>query len=179
MGLGFMEVLKFEAFPERTLTVLLYKDVTNSAELVQLLQAAKLDPELALLNATLVPGTFPLVAAAHKGLLAAARGGLKTRTLHSELVYNYAASKHITESLRRCGIDDKTAYILAARFDCSPAEVADIDRLVKGTRLAVSELPGRVDLDGIKKHYKIGLAELEMSSLEDAIACRIAARDSL
>ncbi|KAJ1275661.1 hypothetical protein BS78_05G152700 [Paspalum vaginatum] len=39
---------------------------------------------------SLVPDVFPVLAAAHKVLLSKARDSLTTRTLHSELVYNYS-----------------------------------------------------------------------------------------
>jgi EKC/KEOPS complex subunit CGI121/TPRKB len=42
-----------------------------------------------------VPDVFPVLAAAHKALLSNSRGSLTTRTLHSELVYNYSGSKHV------------------------------------------------------------------------------------
>lgn len=42
-----------------------------------------------------IPDVFPLLAAAHKTLVAKSRESLTTRTLHSELVYNYSASKHV------------------------------------------------------------------------------------
>ena len=43
-----------------------------------------------------VPATFPVLAAAHKALLAQSRNSLATRTLHSELIYNYSGSKHVS-----------------------------------------------------------------------------------
>ncbi|KAJ6936763.1 EKC/KEOPS complex subunit Tprkb [Populus alba x Populus x berolinensis] len=106
-----------------TLSLSLFIDVTNSKELLDSMQAGKLEPEVAFLNASLIPDVFPLLAAAHKTLIAKSRDSLTTRTLHSELVYNYSGSKHITESLKRCGISDSTTYILAARFNASPDEV--------------------------------------------------------
>lgn len=42
-----------------------------------------------------IPDIFPVLAAAHKTLLSNSRGSLTTRTLHSELVYNYSGSKHV------------------------------------------------------------------------------------
>lgn len=103
-----------------------------------------------------IPDVFPVLAAAHKTLVSKSRGSLTTRTLHSELVYNYSGSKHvilsdflhladcclflcgfvrvifefnlmqITESLRRCGISDSSSYVLAACFNTSPDEVGSI-----------------------------------------------------
>lgn len=42
-----------------------------------------------------IPDVFPLLAAAHKTLVSKSRESLTTRTLHSELVYNYSGSKHV------------------------------------------------------------------------------------
>lgn len=95
-----------------------------------------------------IPDVFPVLAAANKTLVAKSRDSLTTRTLHSELLYNYSGSKHvrkifviviclslllelyicycfhqISESLKRCGISDTTSYILAARFGASADEV--------------------------------------------------------
>ncbi|KAK8472635.1 hypothetical protein PHAVU_002G266500 [Phaseolus vulgaris] len=108
-----------------------------------------------------------------------ARDSLTTRTPHSELVYNYSGSKHITESLKRCGISDSTIYILAARFAASPDEIQAIENLVNGKEIDLEELEGRANQSQIQKHYKISAPELGVSSLADAIVCRIAARDAL
>lgn len=46
-----------------------------------------------------IPDVFPVLAAAHKALVAKSRESLTTRTLHSELVYNYSGSKHVRKNL--------------------------------------------------------------------------------
>ncbi|ONI23154.1 hypothetical protein PRUPE_2G172700 [Prunus persica] len=43
--------------------------------------------------------------------------------LHYELVYNYSGSKHITESLKRCGISESSTYVLATYFNSSSDEI--------------------------------------------------------
>ncbi|XP_039132406.1 EKC/KEOPS complex subunit TPRKB [Dioscorea cayenensis subsp. rotundata] len=162
-----------------TLSLALFTDVSNSKELLNLIQEGKLEPEVALLNASLIPDVFPILAAAHKAVLDKSRESLKTRSLHSELVYNYSGSKHITESLKRCGISDNTTYILAARFSAAHGEMKNVEKLIKGTEIDLEELEARADHSQIKKHYKISIQELEISSVPDAITCRIAARDAL
>ncbi|KAI3441382.1 uncharacterized protein J3R85_002668 [Psidium guajava] len=162
-----------------TLSVALFTDVTNSKELLDSMQAGTLEPEVALLNALLIPDIFPVLAAAHKTLLLNSRGSLTTRTLHSELVFNYSGSKHITESLKRCGISDSSTYVLAARFNASPDEMKAISALIGGKEIELEELEGKANLAQIQKHYKISGPELGISSLADAITCRIAARDAL
>ncbi|ERN09775.1 hypothetical protein AMTRI_Chr08g159570 [Amborella trichopoda] len=162
-----------------TLTLALFTQATNSKELLESMQAGTLEPEVAFLNASLIPDVFPVLAAAHKTILAKSRDMLTTRTLHSELVYNYSGSKHITESLKRCGISEDSSYILAARFDASPDELTAIEKLIHGKKIDLDELEGRANKAQIQKHYKISGQELGISSLADAIACRIAARDAL
>ncbi|CAH9079768.1 unnamed protein product [Cuscuta epithymum] len=162
-----------------TLSIALFSDVSNSRELLESMQAGTLEPEVALLNASLIPDVFPLLAAAHKTLVSKSRESLTTRTLHSELVYNYSGSKHISESLKRCGISDNSSYVLAARFGASTDEIAAIQNLIKGTKVELKELEQRANHTQIQKHYKISKLELEISSLSDAITCRIAARDAL
>ncbi|XP_031117755.1 EKC/KEOPS complex subunit TPRKB-like [Ipomoea triloba] len=162
-----------------TISLALFTDVSNSKELLDSMQAGKLEPEVALLNASLIPDVFPVLAAAHKTLLAKSRESLTTRTLHSELVYNYSGSKHISESLKRCGISDDTTYVLVARFGASTDEIAAIEKLIKGTQIDLKELKQKASHAQIQKHYKISNLELEISSLSDAITCRIAVRDAL
>ncbi|XP_078170376.1 EKC/KEOPS complex subunit tprkb-like protein [Carex rostrata] len=169
----------FQVAGDSTLSVALYADVTNSKELVELMQSGKMEPEVALLNASLVLDIFPVLAAAHKALVSKSRESLTTRTLHSELVYNYAASKHIRESLKRCGISDQTSYILAARFNATDDEMALVANLINGKEIDLEELEPRSNRDQILKHYKVPPQELAISSISDAITCRIAAIDAL
>ncbi|OMO74076.1 hypothetical protein CCACVL1_16955 [Corchorus capsularis] len=162
-----------------TLSLALFVDVTNSKELLDSMQAGTLDPEVAFLNASLIPDVFPVLAAAHKTLISKSRESLTTRTLHSELVYNYSGSKHITESLKRCGISETSSYVLAARFNASPDEMKAVEKLINGKEMDLEELERRADQAQIQKHYKISSPELGVSTLADAIVCRIAARDAL
>ncbi|KAG8046115.1 hypothetical protein GUJ93_ZPchr0008g11375 [Zizania palustris] len=135
----------------RSVSLALFSDVSNSRELLELMQSGKLEPEVAFLNASLVPDVFPVLAAAHKALLSQGRESLTTRTLHSELVYNYSGSKHITESLKRCGIYDDTTYILAARFDASDEEIKAVEKLICGTKIDLAELETRANQPQILK----------------------------
>ncbi|XP_065858234.1 uncharacterized protein [Euphorbia lathyris] len=161
------------------LSLALFVDVTNSKELLDSMQAGTLEPEVAFLNASLIPDVFPVLASAHKTLIAKSRDSLITRTLHSELVYNYSGSKHITESLKRCGISESSTYVLAARFNASLDDMKAVEKLVHGTEIDLEELEGRANQAQILKHYKISGPEAGISSLADAITCRIASRDAL
>ncbi|CAN0846533.1 EKC/KEOPS complex subunit TPRKB [Linum grandiflorum] len=170
---------EFQIDGKSTLSLALFTEVTNSRELLDLMQAGNLELEVAFMNASLVPDVFPVLAAAHKALVTQSRDSLTTRTLHSELVYNYSGSKHITESLKRCGISDSSTYVLAARFNASPEDMKTVEKLINGKEVELEELESRSNLAQILKHYKISTAEVGISSLADAITCRIASRDAL
>uniref|UniRef100_A0A2P2K4E4 EKC/KEOPS complex subunit Tprkb n=1 Tax=Rhizophora mucronata TaxID=61149 RepID=A0A2P2K4E4_RHIMU len=169
----------FDIHGGSTLSLSLFADVSNSKQLLDSIKAGTLEPEVALLNASLITDIFPVLVAAHKVLVARSRDSLTTRTLHSELVYNYSGSKHITESLKRCGISDNSTYILAARFNASLAEMKIVENLIHGKEIDLEELETRANQAQIQKHYKISGPEVGMSSLADAITCRIAVRDAL
>ncbi|KAF9599949.1 hypothetical protein IFM89_001984 [Coptis chinensis] len=85
----------------------------------------------------------------------------------------------ITESLKRCGISDNCTYVLAARFNASSDEMKSIEKLIHGKEINLEELEKRPNKPQILKHYKISAPELVISSLADAIVCRLAARDAL
>ncbi|KAK1272195.1 hypothetical protein QJS04_geneDACA007634 [Acorus gramineus] len=85
----------------------------------------------------------------------------------------------ITESLKRCGISESTTYVLAARFNASIDEMRAVEKLINGKEIDLKELEERANKAQIQKHYKISSVELGISSLADAITCRIAARDAL
>ena len=63
--------------------------------------AGTLSPECCLINAELVPELRVLHVAAHKALVARRRGTLRTRSLHSELIFNLSGSKHVRASQRQ------------------------------------------------------------------------------
>ncbi|KAJ8766602.1 hypothetical protein K2173_001122 [Erythroxylum novogranatense] len=169
----------FDIYGGNTLSLSLFTDVTNSKVLLDSIQAGTLEPEVALLNASLIADVFPILVAAHKTLVAKSRDALTTRTLHSELVYNYSGSKHITESFKRFGISDSSTYILAARCNASLDEMKAVEKLINGKEIDLEELAARANEAQIQKHYKISGLEVGLSSLADAITCRIAVRDAL
>mmetsp|Transcript_22599 Transcript_22599/g.55963 ORF Transcript_22599/g.55963 Transcript_22599/m.55963 type:complete len:183 (-) Transcript_22599:126-674(-) len=173
-------VLKFEAFPDRTLTVMLFKEVTNAAEIQAKLRSRTLEPELALLNPAPVASLFHLQLAAHKVMASHARGTLTTHGVHSEVVYNLSASKHITEGLRRFGMAENASAVLVCRFDATAADVNAIRAAVHGRLVdAATELDGLRDDAMLKKYYRPGDLECKegVGSVDDAIASRIGARD--
>ena len=180
---------EFEAHPGRPLDVWLFRDVAHEAAgaLGEAARTGALRPELALCRAGLVPDALCALAAAHRALSAQERGKLVTKSLHSELIVNLAASRHIGESLRRLGMpmEDSgasgvTLDVLVARFDASDADRAAVEKLMeeRGAQPCdVAQLSERAQVDDIKRIFKITPEELETGSLADAVTTRIGVRD--
>ncbi|CAL5225601.1 g8452 [Coccomyxa viridis] len=171
--------------PGERLTLWLYRDVTNSREIQERIVAGTLQPELAFINAKMVPDVLVLKAAAQKAFFANLRGTLRSRSMHAELVFFVAGSKHVGEALKRFGISDSgkgsgtassavTDIIVASIHKGAPDE-EHVDALVQGTAHPLSSLADVTDPAAIKAVYKITEPELQIGSLADAVLCRIAA----
>ena len=115
--------------------------------------------------------------AASRALLSAQSDSLTTNSTHSELVFNLSGSRNVTDSLRRFGVSNETTQLVVCAFD----DASVLDNLeVDGTQEDVDKIGDHLTADQItalKKLYKIQDTELEVSSLSDAIVCRIATKN--
>lgn len=168
---------ELEDLPGHSLTVLLFRDVSNASELKEQVLKGLFKPECSLINASLVPDALVLRAAAHKAAAAQQRGALRTRSVHAELVFNLSGSKHIGETLGRYGIGPDCRHVLAARFDATPDEAAAIPKLVAGTLAPLSELAALADVALLTKYLKPTREELSVGSMAEAQLMRMSARD--
>ena len=167
------------------MSVMLFKNVTNANDIHAALLDRSLRPEMALVDPAPTHSLFALRVAAHKAVLADVRGRLTTRTLHSEIVYNLSANKHITEGLRRFGMGENASAVLACRFDATAEDIATITKTIDGELVPASELEAELSLlndpTRVKKYYRPGDLEckLGVGTIEDAVVQRIGTRDVL
>jgi EKC/KEOPS complex subunit CGI121/TPRKB len=165
--------------------VILFKNVTNADDVHRALLDRSLQPEMALVDPAPTHSLFALHAAAHKAVVDDARGVLTTRTVHSELVYNLSANKHITEGLRRFGMAGDAKTVLACRFDATDAEIEAMANVIAGDAVQAGDLEAELSSLGdpaiVKKYYKHGDLECStgVGTVEDAIVQRIGTRDVL
>ncbi len=81
-----MVTVEFESHPDARLNIRYFANVSNAAEIGELIRAGDRIPETtALITATLVPDVMLVTAAADKALRAHKAGKLATRTLGSEV----------------------------------------------------------------------------------------------
>ncbi|XP_074610234.1 EKC/KEOPS complex subunit TPRKB-like [Acropora palmata] len=170
--------VKMENDVEYTTNLALFTNVSNSDELRQRIVQGKI--EAALLNACMIMDPFHVIVAGHKSLHLFQQGKMKTRTLHSEIIFNLSPSNNITDSFKKFGILDVTKEILVAMVAHGNAteKVSELSKLIKGTLVSMDTLASISDKEKIKKVYGIRENELECDSLENAIISRLATKDA-
>ena len=68
------------------------------------------------MNAAVVPDLFPLRVAAHRALASLVGGALRTRSIHTELVFNLSGSRHVSDAQRR-GAPESHVSLLPTNMD--------------------------------------------------------------
>mmetsp|Transcript_21609 Transcript_21609/g.30203 ORF Transcript_21609/g.30203 Transcript_21609/m.30203 type:complete len:179 (+) Transcript_21609:48-584(+) len=127
----------FELHPNRTLHLILYKNVKNAKDLRALLLQGK--EEVGFINAELILDEFQVLVAANKAIHYQKLGQMITKNIHAELVYNLSPNTNISSSLKQFGIGDSTHILLVALFDASEDKIAHIKSLVQGEEVELNE----------------------------------------
>lgn len=164
--------------PSYTTNLALFTDVTNSSELRQLIIQGKI--EAALLNASMIIDPFHVAIAGHKALQLFQQGKMKTKTLHSEIVFNLSPSTNINESFKKFGILDSTTSVLVVIVTQENAnkKISEISKFINGEQVSITALSTISDQEKIKKIYGISDEELQCSSLQDGVITRVATKDA-
>lgn len=162
-----MHTLVFDHFqPAKYAFAVLYTDVQNSADIKNLLiQASKGTDDdresinFAFIDASLITSTLHLQTAVHQSLIAEAQQTLRTKTIHSEILWALNPTNNITEAIRRYGVSNSSKSLIVLRITDSESwpekGLAKIDAIVKGTRVPFTKLADITDWASIKKHYKL------------------------
>ncbi|KAG8222533.1 hypothetical protein J437_LFUL004569 [Ladona fulva] len=156
--------------------IALFRNVQNTKELKAMLLSGQL--ECSMINPALILAPFQIVIAVNKAVLSENQKKLTTRNVFTEVLYNLSASKNITQSLKRFGIneDDKSLVVVAIRKN----EISSLDRvlpLISGDQCPIGEIKSLTDITLIQKTYNVKDEELKASQLLDSIVSRISAKD--
>ncbi|XP_031560571.1 EKC/KEOPS complex subunit TPRKB-like isoform X3 [Actinia tenebrosa] len=124
---------------------------------------------------------FQVVLAAHKALHLSKLQKTKTKTLHSEIIFNLSPTNNITDSFKKFGLSENDTTLLLAVITTGDGveKMRAISQHVKGRQVPISNLKTLADQQAIKKVYKIQDCELKVSSLTESVICRMATKDVL
>ncbi|OSX60740.1 hypothetical protein POSPLADRAFT_1148484 [Postia placenta MAD-698-R-SB12] len=181
-----MQTFRYDHFPldVSCVHVGLFTNVTNAAQLrARLIQASLIQGEagdvereavnFAFVEARLISSILHLQTAVVHAILAQAQGSLRTKTVHSEILWALSPNNNasITEAIRRFGISDETTALLAIRI--SSPDLTDVEgrmrAVVSGDLSNLNELRQVTDWTNIRKYYKLNQdPALKTPGLEEA-----------
>ncbi|KAG2114646.1 CGI-121-domain-containing protein [Suillus discolor] len=163
-----METYYYSQFNHAVVRVALFDDVTNAAAIrSRIVQAARnlgVDGNtereavnFAFIDARLISSPLHLQTAIYQALLSEAQGQLRTKTVHSEILWALNPTNNITEAIRRYGVSDESTTLIVVRVDVS--DTPDLQRrmcdVIQGCMVPFQALVKMTDWSIIKKHYKL------------------------
>lgn len=110
-----MESLTLPHFPSNGLLLGLFTQVSNASFLRQQLLEGNSAFEYAFLDASVLLSRSHILAAIFRSLTDAQANRLKSRNVHSEIVFDLSPNNNIAESFRRFGIQDSTRNLVAVK----------------------------------------------------------------
>ncbi|KAH9927855.1 CGI-121-domain-containing protein [Amylocystis lapponica] len=130
----------------------------------------------AFIDARLICSLLHIQTAVIQAILAAIQGSLRTKTLHSEVLWTLNPTNNITEAIRRYGVSDTTTSLLVVRI--APPDVHDIgarmQAVVSGDLRPIDELNKITDWSAVKKYYKLNSEPLMKAVASNTLQERLA-----
>ncbi|KAJ6557212.1 kinase binding protein CGI-121-domain-containing protein [Mycena vulgaris] len=149
----------------------LYTDVSESdllrKRLVTASTAEGIDGErerdalnFAFIEARLITSVNHLRTAIYQAILAASQDSLRTKTVHSEIIWALNPTNNISEAMRRYGVSDATTALVVVRIAgpelLVPSVEGAMDTAIKGTKASFAGLQDLTDWPAVKKYHKLG-----------------------
>ncbi|ESK87823.1 hypothetical protein Moror_15316 [Moniliophthora roreri MCA 2997] len=167
--------------------VALFHPVNNAAQIrKRIIDAAKMEGEegekernavnFAFIDATLITSVLHLQTVIHQAILAESEGMLRTKTVHSEVIFALNPTNNITESIRRYGVSDSSRALLVVHITkrSQTHPVSEIEKnlsaAIDGVMVPLSELDGLTDWDRVKKYHKLNnLGENQLAYIDNIV----------
>ncbi|GLB33373.1 putative CGI121 TPRKB family protein [Lyophyllum shimeji] len=161
-----METFTFPQFSRERSTVhaALFTNVSNAGALrKRIIDAAGMEGEagererdavnFAFIDARLITSRLHLQTAIYHAILAESQNSLRTRTVHSEVLWMLNPTNNITEALRRYGVSDKTASVIVVSMDGATSD--KMAAAVTGALSPFGALDTVTDWAAVKKYHKL------------------------
>ncbi|OJJ51287.1 hypothetical protein ASPZODRAFT_127343 [Penicilliopsis zonata CBS 506.65] len=143
--------------------VALYRDVQNAPFLRQQLLSGNKDFEYALIDASVVFSRTHALVAVFRAVNDYLNNRLKSRNVHSEIVFSLSPANNIADSFRKFGLTDSTKDLLIIKVSLTPditheSVEAHLQEHIQGTPVPFDDeiLSTIRDVAKIKKVYKLG-----------------------
>ncbi|KAG7096484.1 hypothetical protein E1B28_003914 [Marasmius oreades] len=171
--------------------VALYSPVANASAIrKRIMDASKMEGEegererdainFAFIDATLITSRLHLQTAIHQAILAESQNSLRTKTVHSEILFALNPTNNITEAIRRYGVSDSSRALLVVHIGpghrSSLSETENkMKKAVEGVLKPLGELEELTDWQRIKKYHRLNTADDEdHASVNDFVISAVA-----
>ncbi|KAH8813078.1 kinase binding protein CGI-121-domain-containing protein [Xylogone sp. PMI_703] len=177
---GLIESFNLEHVPlSHTIHIALFRDVKNSAFLHQQLLAGNSDFEYSFLDASLILSRLHILSAAYRAVNDLLENRLRTRNVHSEIVFSLSPNNNIAESFRRFGVQATTQNLLVMKVSTPARPVtaemvqAHLNQAIEGEQITFGDgnLSDMTDIARVKKVYKLNtVSSVNGDALKKAVA---------
>ncbi|OAL35371.1 hypothetical protein AYO20_05422 [Fonsecaea nubica] len=148
--------------PDLPLYVVMYTDVQNAPFLKEQLLAGNSEFEYAFIDAKMVVSTTHVLAAAFRAMNDYLNERLKSRNVHSEIVFSLSPNNNIGEAFRRFGVGESTKDLLVLKVATTPEVTLEsvtqhLTTHIQGKPSPFDDAGFRkvADIDTIRKVYKL------------------------
>ncbi|KAF2093834.1 CGI-121-domain-containing protein [Rhizodiscina lignyota] len=164
-----IETIRLPFLDDYPLYIGLFSHLKNATFLRKQLLEGNQDFEYALIDATSILSVKHVLAAAFRAINDMLHGRLRSRNVHSEIVYSLGANNNITDAFRHFGILDSTTALLVIKVGRASSDAAvthdsvsaHLRANVEGQLLPFNDenIVGLSDMAKIRKLYKITSAD--------------------
>ncbi|EPE30720.1 hypothetical protein GLAREA_03687 [Glarea lozoyensis ATCC 20868] len=124
--MSLLETVQLEHLPPGyDISLALFRNVKNSAFLHEQLLAGNTEFEYALIDASVLVSRVHALAAVYRAVSDLLGGRLRSRNVHSEIVFSLSPNNNIAESFRRFGITPATTSLLVIKVSLPPSSTTD------------------------------------------------------
>ncbi|KAG9233543.1 kinase binding protein CGI-121-domain-containing protein [Amylocarpus encephaloides] len=161
--MALLETIQLEHLPQcHKVHIALYRDVKNAAFLHDQLLAGNASFEYALIDASVIVSKIHALAAAYRAVNDMLSDRLRSRNVHSEIVFSLSPNNNIAESFRRFGITPSTTSLLLIKITTDPSLSASdiashLTTSIEGEALPFTDesIENVTDLARVRKIYKL------------------------
>lgn len=184
-------VTSFPQYPGYTILITLFKDVKNSKDIRSKLISGDPEYEYAFIDPTSIYSLEQVLAATYRAVNDTEAGFLRTKNVHSEVIFSLSPNNNIMDGLRRFGISDKSTSLLAIKLikseshdttkliqETSKPFLEFLENVIDGTLTRVSDeaIEELCDLNLLKKNYKLPATVTTSKQINNAIISAISLR---
>lgn len=171
--------IEVPVFDKYKAVAILAKNVTNLQNIKENLIKGNTDYDYSFINAQNIISLEQLYSAFYKVMLDESHGSMKSRTLHTELIYALSPFKNILDCLNKFGISKTSDTLLVVKIvkgeTVTPIFIKEnlenLERIIDGDLIELNDenLQGSANVKMIEKNYKLTIRNTALKDNWDEI----------